>query len=248
MKRVLWFGIILIVCVTSIFAFTACNIELKDMDGTEYYNSTEKDRSLELVDTYFEEMLKDPDFVVTCRDAEGALLYTETVKGGDSYTLRADGSQVYAFKKGGHFYVAFVNKGASGEEQRSYYCSDSTKRGYYGENALAAMDAMYKQNHCAFMNETSGAGAANESLAEKKGATFLCKKRIERVSGFATSSLEFAYVSEPLSITIMATAEETNVQTLHVVIEKESGEKSDLTWTFAYGGASVTLPDVESWA
>lgn len=248
MKKNLIIGVIvLIVCVMGVMAFTSCNIKLSDMDGTENYDSTEKARSVELVNDLFEEMLNDPDFVVTCTNKDNELQYTETVKGADCYTLDKDGAETYAFKKGKVFYVATISKNANGEEQRAYYCSDSTKSSYYAGNEADAMEKMYKDNYCSFMNDLIGAGVVND-LSEE-GATFHCIKHVERESGYATSSLDFTYVSEGCTVTITASAEEDLVKTLCVVITDatENGRSSDLTWTFTYGSASVTLPDLGNW-
>ncbi len=246
-KKIVTWVIMPIVCLLSAAVFISCNIELKDMDGTEYYDTTEKEFCKEYIDEFFEEMLKNPDFVVTCANKDGEQQYTETVKGTDAYTLGSDGSEAYAFKKGKFFYVATISRNSNGEEQRVYYCSDSTKTGYYEGAEADAMETMYKNNHCSFMNDTVGVGIV-KGLSEE-GATFNCKKNIERVNGFATSSLDFTYASADRMVTITASAEEERVKTLRIIIidDAEGGHGSDLTWTFTYGGASVTIPDVDAW-
>ena len=250
MKKVLVSGlIVLIVCIVSALSFGACGkIELTEMDGTEYYTSIEKGRSVELVDQYFEDILKDPDFVITCKNKEGEVQYTETVKGSDSYTFYPDGSQVYAFKKGGYFYAAFISKQADGQEpDRAYYCSDSTKKGYFAGDASGTMEEMYKKNYCKFMNDESGTAIVDQLPEE--GGEFHCTTRVERISGIATSTLEFTYESANRTVCLSASADEKKVEALHVEINdtSEGGRSSDLTWTFVYGGATVTLPDVDAW-
>lgn len=246
MKRFLMtLAIAIIVCIICTVSFTACKIELTEMDGTEYYTSTEKEHSVELVNEFFEEILKDPDFVATCVNADGDAQYTETVKGESSYTLSEDGSKTYAFKNGGSFYAALISKNAGGEEESTYLSSDSTKKSYYAGGPLGTMEEIYKNNHCAFMNDVSGAGIV--SGLPEEDATFSCQMRVERISGFATSSLDFTYTSANKSVTISASAEEKKVQTLHVVINEAGEDKSDLTWTFSHGGASLTLPDIAAW-
>jgi len=229
--------IVLIVCMASAIALTACKIELKDMDGEEYYTATEKERSVELVNEYFEEILKNPDFVVTCKDQEGNLQYTEKVKGTDSYILFKDGSEIYVFKKGNVSYVTMIQQ--TGD--KVYYCSDSSKKSYN-----AAAEEMYKSYHCSFMNAVSGMGVV-KGLSEEK-SEFFCSMNVERISGFATSTLDFTYTADKINVTITADAEEKNVQTARVVItDAAGGQSSDLTWSFAYSGATFTLPDVDSW-
>lgn len=246
-KKIATWVIVPIVCIMSVVALTSCNIELKDMDGTEYFDTTEKEFSKELINEFFEEILKDPDFVVTCANKDGEQQYTETVKGTDAYTLGSDGSEAYAFKKDKFFYVATISRNTNGEVKRSYYCSDNTKSGYYESAEADAMETMYKNNHCSFMNDSTGVGIVN-NLSEE-GATFNCRKNVERISGFATSSLDFTYASADRTVTITASAEEERVKTLRIIIidDAEGGHGSDLTWTFTYGGASVTIPDVDAW-
>ena len=250
MKKLLasW-AIVVIVCIASAATLAACNIELKEMDGNEYYASSEKERSVELVDLFFEETLKRTNFVVTCANKDGELQYTETVKGSDSFTLYKDGAQIYAFKKGGFFYTAFITQktlDTNVVEERYYYCSDSAKKGYYADNELGTMKEMYKKNHCIFMNSTDGVGIVND-LADED-ATYNCMTSLERISGYATSSLDFTYTSANNAVTISASAEENVVKNLHIIIKDAEGKTlSDLIWTFAYGGAHITLPDVDAW-
>ena len=84
MKKVIttW-AIVLIVCMASAVFFTACNIELKPMDGNEYYTSTEKERSVELVNEFFEETLKNNAECSYCRSfiyENAAYLYLPEMK------------------------------------------------------------------------------------------------------------------------------------------------------------------------
>lgn len=250
MKYVLKAWLILFVFVAMVVSITACNIELKEMDGNEYFTSTEKERSVELVTEYFTQTLKDPNFVVTCINKDGEMQYTQKVKGTDSYTLYNNGLQVYAFKKDGYFYTAYISQQTDGEgvarEQHSYYCSDSTKKGYYSGSEFGTMEELYNSYYCAFMNDSTGAGVVKGLLEED--ATFNCTTHLERISGFATSTLNFTYTSANTTVSITASAEENIVQNVRVSISDVNAEyNSDLSWTFAYGNASVSLPDVDAW-
>ena len=243
--------VVLLICIVSVFALTACGIELEEMDGNEYYSTTEKVRSVELIDEFFEETLNSPDFVVTCKDKDGVVRYTETVNGTSSYTLYKDGSKTYAFKKGDHFYVAQIKqvKNEAGEtvETHTYYCSDSTKPGYYAGTQGNTMADMYLSDYCRFMNKHDGTGVVKE-LSEE-GATFNCMTHIERVSHYPTGSLDFSYTTDRSSVTLTASSEGDKVNSLHLVINEtaEGGRAEDLTWTFVYGNAAITLPDVDAW-
>ena len=243
MKRFLTLGVVLLVCGAVVFAISAC--ELKPMDGTEYYVSLEKDRSVELIGEFFEQTLENPDCIVTCKDKDGETVYTETVKGTDSHTVRKDGSEVYAFKKGGYYYVATINY-RSGVEERRYICSDNTKSGYYAGTESLTMEDVYKNNYCFFMSRDSGVGIAGD-LAEEN-AVFECRTTIEREEGASTGSLSFTYTADRRSVTVTASSEDDLVTSVHVVInDAANGESSDLTWTFANGGANVSLPDTDAW-
>ena len=78
-KRITTLFVVLLVC-ASVFALTACKVKFETMDGSEFFSADNKARSVELVSEFFEETLKDPDFVVMCKDKDGAVRYTETVK------------------------------------------------------------------------------------------------------------------------------------------------------------------------
>lgn len=242
-------AVVLLVCMASVFALTACEIKLEEMDGNEYYTATEKEHSVELIDAFFAETLESPDFVVTCRDKDGVVLYTETVKGTSSYTLYKDGSKTYAFKKGEHFYVAQItpNEGAAPLETHVYYCSDSTKPGYYAGAQGNTMADMYASDYCRFMSKYAGTGIIKD-LSEE-GATFHCTTHIERIDNYPTGSLEFAYIADKADIALTASSEGDKVNSLRLVISEtaEGGHADDLTWTFVYGNASITLPDTDAW-
>ena len=239
-KFLMTVAIVLFVCVASVFFLTACKIELQGMDGDEYFSSQEKDRSLELVNAFFEETLKDPDFVVTCKNKDGEVEYTETVKGTDSYTLDKDGTETYAFKKGEYFYWALVRPG-----QRDYYCSDSTKKGYYEGAVTGTMEDLYNYEHFPFMYGDHGI-AILEGLPEEK-ATFDCSIHNQRISGFETGTMTLTYTSAEATISLTATSEESKVKSLRIAINAENSDSSEYAWTFVYGGASVTLPDTDGW-
>ncbi len=239
-------AVVLLVSVLCVFVFAACNVKFEEMDGSEYYDSTEKAQSLQQIDDFFSETLKDPDFVVTCKDKAGETVYTETVKGTSSCTLYKDGSKTYAFKKGEHLYVAYVNSEAGrGAGEDHYYCSDSTKSGYYAGTQGETMADKYNDNFCRFMNASNGIGLVRD-LSEDGGA-FHCLTHIERVSGFATATLTLTYTADR-TVTVTASSEEEKVQTVRLTIaEPDDSLTTDLTWTFVYGGASVTFPDTDSW-
>ncbi len=226
-----------------VFLLTACHFELGDY--TENYEATNKEDSVALINAFFEETLNDPDFVVTCKDKDGEVQYTETVKGADSYTLGKDGSKVYAYKLGEEFYVATIHlvedEDGNVSEQRYYYCSDSTKPGYYKDNEYGTMEQMYKGSYCLFMGKYNGVNIV-DALPEDAG-TYSCTSHGEKKDGVVTGSLEFSFASGQNTVSITATSEQDKVKTLRIA----TSDGADLTWTFVYGNASVTHPDTDEW-
>ena len=248
MKKVMTtLAVILLVCVASVFALTACNVKFETMDGSEYFSADNKERSVELIDEFFEETLKDPDLVITCKDKEGAVRYTETVKGTSSCTVYSDGSKTYAFKKGDHFYVAEISPSENGAETHTYACSDSTKRGYYAGTQGSTMEDKYNAGYCRFMSKTEGASLVKE-LAEE-GATFHCMTHIEWVSNYPTGDLDFSYTADTKTVKLTANSDGDKVTDARLVITDlaDSANDVDLTWSFVHGGAAVSLPDTDAW-
>ena len=241
---------VLLVCVMSV-QLAACNVTLEEMDGDAYFAGTDKQRCVELVDDFFAETLKNPDFVVTCKDKDGVAQYTETVNGTSSYTLFEDGSEDYAFKKGEHFYVAKVrsslNAANESVETHYYYCSDSTKPGYLRDAQGSTMEDMYNSCFCLFMDKELGAGLIKELPEE--GATFHCMHHINTLNNYHTATLDFTYTTEQGTVTLTASSDGDKVTSMHLVIDAVAGDDSDsdLTWTFVYGSATITLPDTDAW-
>lgn len=239
--------IALLLCAVSVFLLAACHFEkiLENADYTEDAEAVNKEDSIKLINAFFEETLKDPNFVATCKNKDGEVQFTETVKGTDCYTLSNDGTKVYAYKKDGFFYLATVSMEEDEEgnacEQRYYYCSDSTKRGYYEDSEFGTMEALYQGNYCSFMSQYNGVNIV-ELLPEEKG-TYNCKTHGEKKNGVITGSLNFIFTAGEGTVTITASSEENKVRTLRIA----TSDGADLTWTFAYGNASITLPDTDAW-
>ena len=82
----------LLVCSVSIFTFAACDdLKTEKVNLKDDNSASDVEGSAALIDAFFAETLKDPDFVVTCTDANGEVQFVETVKGRDSYTLSQSG-------------------------------------------------------------------------------------------------------------------------------------------------------------
>ena len=264
MKKItITLAIVLLVCVASVFAFSACNFNkiienLENADYTENYDADNKEGSIGLVNSFFEETLKDPDFVVTAKNKDGEVQFTENVKGTSSYTLGKDGSKEYAWKVGDYYYTAIIyQQEIDGEtvERHDYFCSDSTKRGYFheyegtlfGEEKTITMEDTYNGTYCQFKGVLNGGINILKYFDEEKG-TFTCQSHEERKDGVTTASLDFTYTMTDYTCRITITSEENLVKTYHVVISGSNpSESSEQTMTFVYGNASVTIPDIDAW-
>ncbi len=250
-KSIMKLEAVLLVCVVSVLALPACKVALEQMDGSEYYDATYKERCVELVSDFFEETLKDPDFVVTCEakyDNRFSTFYTETVKGTSSHTLYANGSEDYVFLKGAHYYAAEIRPSYNkSEETRTYACSDSTKPGYYAGTPGNTMEDIYKNNYCRFMGKDYGAGIFGE--LKEEDAIFHASVHIERVSNYPTGELEVTYIAENAFVTLTASSAGGKVNSAHLVRGESAEDEptTDLTWTFVYGGATIVLPDTDAW-
>ena len=250
MKRsITTLAVILLVSAVFAFALTGCNVKLKNMDGSEYYTAIDRERSLELIEDFFSETLKSPDFVVTCKDKDGETIYTETVKGTSSCTLAKDGTETYAFKKGSNYYVAYVvpSENGDGSATRSYYCSDSTKPGYYAGGEGDTMEDMYNAAYCLFLHSSDGIGIVRDF--SESGAEYRCVTHIEWLEDLATGTLTYTYTASDRTVTLSASSEEELVLSVRLVIEDtvEGGRSGERTWTFVHGGAAVSIPDTDAW-
>ena len=253
MKKITALILSIIFCLTCAFALASCELAevIENGDYTEEYSSDDKDGCVDLINGFFEETLKDPDFVVTNKTKDGTVQFTETVKGTSSHMVYSDGYERFAYKKGEFFYIAAIDREEDDfgdvEETRYYYCSDSSKEGYLPDDEYSTMEDMYKGSYCSFLGKYGGVGLV-ESLPEE-GNTFSCVSKGERKDGVTTGSLEFVFTTESGTLKITADSKENLVQTLRIVVEDNSGLNAsrDISWTFVYGGASVEVPDTDAW-
>ncbi len=236
----------LLVCLVSMLALTACNFEklLENADWIEEAEYTDKESCVGAINSFFEETLKDPDFVVTCKNKAGEVQFTETVKGTDSFTLGKDGSKTYVYKIGDFYYWVSVEQTEYEEgetvEQHMYYCSDSSKVAGYCEDA----ENYYNSWYCLFMSNITVI-----SWVPEKDASFHCVVNGEKTDGAVSNSLTLECTATGGTITITAASEENLVKNVHIVLNDTTDPSAsrDLTLTFEYGSASITLPDTDAW-
>ena len=253
MKKITAMILSLVFCLTAALALASCSLQemLENADYTEEYTADNKDGSVELINSFFEETLKDPNFVITNKNKAGEVQFTETVKGTSGLVVYKDGSETYAYKKGDFYYVAMIsfneNEDGEVEEHRYYYCSDNSKPGYYKDNELGTMKDMYNGSYCTFMGKYLGINLV--SALPEENATFSCVSKGEKKDGVTTGSLTFDYTTESGTIKITADSKENLVQTIRIVVTDNATSEAnrDFTWTFEYGSASITLPDTDAW-
>ena len=245
MKRI-WFvlSVVLLLCAVSVFAFAACDdLKTEKVNLKDDNSASSVEGSVALIDAFFAETLKDPDFVVTCTDAEGDVQFVETVKGTDSYTLSQSGAKTYAYvKEGVYYWVAIspdVAEDGSKTDRRDYYCSDETKD-YY----LASIKSAYDNSYCQFF----GCFKLFNVFPEEN-ATIGCKIAPKTEEGVATSTLTLDYAAPGITFKVTALSKENAVQSVHIELtnDRDSSLDRDLTLTFVYGSASIDLPDVDAW-
>ena len=244
-KTLIFIAVVLLVSMIGVFTLSSCNLQkiLENADMTEDGTATDKEGCIALIDAFFEETLTDPDVVVTCKNKDGEVQFTDTVKGTDSLTVGRDGSKTYAFKKGDIYYWASITQDTDedGEvvESRFYYCSDPTKSSYYVD-----MDSVYKTSYCQFMGNINLV-----SMLPEKDSTFRCESHAEKTNGVTTGSLTFSFTTTGGTFTITASSEENLVKTVHIVLDDKTNPQAsrDQTLTFVYGAASITLPDIDAW-
>lgn len=239
-KTLTTFAIVLLVCVASIFAFTACGLDNITIEGDGNWEITadNKAHSIEVVNGFFEDTLKDPNVVVTVK-RDGKVVFTENVKGTDSSYVTDTGVKVYAYKKGDAYYYAYES--VNGEDVSRYHQEGEEAKTYYD------------QNYCFFMTYIKAIAEAPE-----EGATFTASNVGEDHDSISkdeqkttsTADLTFNYTgADGSTAKITAKAKDDLVQT--ATFESKSADESEgtfsITMTFAYGSAVVTLPDTDAW-
>ena len=67
----------LFLCAVSVFLLSACRFDqiLENADYVEDSEAVNQKDSVELINAFFEETLKDPDFVVTCKNKDGEVQF-----------------------------------------------------------------------------------------------------------------------------------------------------------------------------
>ena len=229
----------LILCIASVFAFSGCfdNIE---SEGTWDATADTKADSIKLLDAFFEDTLKDPNFVVTLKSGE-EVQFTENVKGTASSLFAKDGSKIYAFIEDGIYYYVSESKmeNLEGEETDFflYCCSDESDERGYSEDAKS----YYDNNYCNFMSYVKVV-----ELIPANGGTFTCESHVEEKNGNSTGTLTFDFIADNGTINITANAKDGKVEKVTVVEDDKVNAEQSRTYTitFEYGSAVFEKPDI----
>ena len=213
------------VCVISILALSACDITLS---GTETWDNSADDRegTVALFEEFFEDTFKNSNQVVTAKSADEEI-FVETIDGASDYLVYTNGVKTYAFVDGNDYYYAMCS-----EDSNTYWVDET----YYG------------YGYCVFRNYLG----IFEALPDDEDLTYSCNVKGEGTLGendknTSTSTLTMEIKNgEAGSITITANAKNNLVESC-TYTHTEEGETQIITFDFAYGSASVTIPDITDW-
>ncbi|MBP5193541.1 MAG: hypothetical protein J6126_02285 [Clostridia bacterium] len=221
MKKTALFVIAVLVCALSVFALSAYTF-----GGNGEVKAEGKADSIELLYDFLDVFDEDADLVVTYKSGD-EVQFVASVKGTTANVIAKDGTILYAFIKDGEYYYALES------EDYRYYEADKE-----------LYDAYYRY----FLNEI-----AVIDLLPEDGGTFTCstatkEKETDGVTE-STATLKFKFDSEYGEIEINASEVNGKLQEIVLEIKDKSEPENDrnFTYTFEYGNAEVTVPDVDAW-
>ena len=210
----------LILATAMVFSLTACTITGGgESESTFELTADGKEDSLQLLTEFFADTCASENLVVTVKSGD-AVTITESVVGDSGCVVfAASGVTAYSFKQDG----AFI--GASDEgESKTYRKGEGAYSAYYRffYAKIRLLDAADESN--TFSCVTKG---EEKETAETKTST---------------AELTFEMTGESGTVKITATAKDGLVQNATITADGET-----VTQTYAYGSASVTLPDLTDW-
>ncbi|MBE6530173.1 MAG: hypothetical protein E7680_06225 [Ruminococcaceae bacterium] len=210
----------LLLCVAT---FASCGIlDNIEVTGTSEISADSKEDSLSLLNGYFEDSLKNANVVATAT-GDGEVIYVESLLGNKSFLdYQSTGTKMYCFVDGDKYIVA------TSSEESGFYTTDRKT---------------YDNNCPYFMNNIKIL-----EMVPEEGTTFTCTVKTEEKNKESTSTLTFEVAANGASIKITATAKNGMVQTVTFTNADATSETPRTTeLAFAYGNASVTLPDISDW-
>ena len=217
-KSMITLAIVLLLCVASAFAFTACKF---DVESTSTVSADSAEDAKDLFDGFVSNVIECDDMVVTAKNDEG-LYFVENVKGDKASIEYAYGSKAYAFVENGKKIAAQNEEG-----RLPYYITDNDEYDY-----------VYKTVTSFFIS-------VDEYLTQEGLTVSLTINGKENNDGqSATLSLTITEGSAVTAITIEQKDEK--VTSFKNVFTDQDGS-STLELTFKYGGAQVAIPDLTDW-
>ena len=201
-----------------LFALCACSFKLGG-ETTWNYDADQKDSTVELFDDFFKDTFRNTNQVVTVKNGEN-VIFVENIDGTSSYVVYTNSPKTCSFRKDNEYYYAFTSDDAQ------YYMT--------GEEAYGYGYYAYKQ----YIDVL-------DDLPEE-GLTYSCKVdgKSEDGKSEATLALEIKKGSDVL--TINAAAKDGLVESA-TISQTMDGNSVTMTLTFAYGSATVTIPDISDW-
>ncbi|MBS7262928.1 MAG: hypothetical protein KIG36_04915 [Eubacteriales bacterium] len=220
----------LALCIASVLTLVACNSGNTEIESTIDLTAEGKKDSLELLNGFFEETLKDPDIVVSYKSGD-VLQYTEHIKGTTSNVRGEDGLHIYTFVKDGKYYYAYENE--------DMHYSEEGKQNY-------------DNNYCYFLSNIKLMDLMPEDSGTFQCASHVKQKEIigkDEQKTESSAELTFDYVAEGGTIKITAKAQNGLVQSVAIEsVDKETpANNRNITMAFVYGSAIVMVPDIEGW-
>ena len=227
-KTLIILSIVLLVCVASVFAFTACNFTFES-EGTADFTADSKADCLDLIDSLFEETLNNPNVVVTVKSGSTVYL-TENIVGANDHLQYSNGSESFAVKDGDKYLVV-----VPGENHYAYEDKDS-----------------YDSVYCTFLSFVTGAIKNTDDtygpVMSDQNGTFSGTKHIEEKNGKTNATLTCTYTANEGGRTYTINATEKDGLVQKIDLSATQGEDTQTrTITFAYGSAVVNVPDYQSW-
>ena len=212
--------------VLSAFSLCACGAPADNAknEETKTWENTAKDKDevTELFDKFTEGTYKNTNQIVTAKSG-GEEIFTETIDGDKDFISYKNGSQTYSFVDGDDKVYAMVDEGSG------IYWVDET---YYNYGYFA-----YKTYIELFKN-----------LTDEEGVTFDCKVSGESKGDEKTETITLDVKNgDEGSMTVNATAKNGLIEKYSISIIEEDSTR-DMEFTFAYGSASVTIPDTSEWS
>ena len=203
-----------------VFSLTACTITGGgESESTFELTADGKEDSLQLLNEFFEETYGSDNLVVTTKSGDNVTT-TESIVGDSGCVVFAEsGVTVYSFMQDG----AFIGASDNGES-KTYRKDEGAYGAYYRffYAKIRVLDAADESNTFSCVTKTE-----EKETAETKTST---------------AELTFEMTGASGTVKITATAKDGLVQSATITDGDET-----VTQTYAYGSASVTLPDLTDW-